>query len=438
MNLISKKSVSFFLVFVLYLSMLLISIIKPPFQSPDEFEHYKRTISLMDGQFLQSVQPETNKSGVFISNDYLLFISKYSHLPFNVENKINYNWSGGPFLTNNAELIFTPSPGTGPYAPILYGFQGSVNMIIEYFSGDLLLNYKYVSFANATLFFIILIWMVHSQSINILPILFVTSAPLFMFQIVSWSLDSIFFSITVIVIYLLLLNKFTSGLLMVTTIVAAAKISFITIFLPLFFNMKTKLHIFLFFIGVFFVAAWTLYAAVNNPGLGDVGLGRNLHNFNQDPVGVVGFLLSEIFNFSRIFGQLKMSVGSLGWLDYATNNMITSWYHFLFIALCLFCFSSIFMRGTNQKSILIAAILMWPLINVLVGIFTTDLSNHKFGLIGIQGRYFYPVLIIFSLWLGFNYKKSIDSHHFKLSLICILTIIYSCYSTVFSTIERYY
>ena len=434
----SEKKYEFLLVFILYISMVIISIIKPPFQSPDEFEHYKRTVSFLNGQLTQSTSSENSVSGVYISSKHLEFISQYSHLPFKQQNKLDSIWLEGPKITEEAAILFTPSPGTGPYAPLLYGFQGVVNKILESFSSDLFINYKLTTLANITLFFIVMLWVTKSNSISILPLIIVTSAPLFMFQIGSWSLDSIYFTATIAFVFLMLLNKFFNLLIILATIITTAKISFITVFLPIVIAHKTRRQLYIIIIGLLSVVFWTLFAVLSNPSFGNAGIKKNISAFIDAPLSVFWFLTTEIINFSRIKGQLRMSIGHMGWLDYQVNPILINCFLILFLTICVVCIYSIFLRKCQHKLLLWAGILMWPLVNLIVGIFTTDFSNHKFGLMGIQGRYFYPILIIFSMWIGLYHKKIIDIYHKYIVFTCFLMIFVSCFFTIQATFVRYY
>jgi uncharacterized membrane protein len=434
----TRKKYEFLLIFILYVSIVIISVIKPPFQSPDEFEHYKRTVSLLNGQLIQTTLSNNGISGVYLSSDHLEFISKYTHLPFKQQNKLDGIWLDGPKISKEAEMLFTPSPGTGPYAPILYGFQGGVNKLLEFLSGDLFLNYKLTSFANITLFFIVMLWVAKSDTVSILPLVIVTSAPLYMFQIGSWSLDSIFFTATIAFIFIMLTNKFWNLLVILATIISTAKISFITTFLPLVFSLKTKQQLFLIILGLLSILFWIVFAVYSNPSFGNFGIKKNFAAFLDDPFTVFWFLVTEIINFSRIKSQLRMSIGHMGWLDYQVNSLLINWFLILFLAFCVICIYSLFLKNMKHKSLLWAAILMWPLVNFIVGVFTTDFSNQRLGLMGIQGRYFYPILIIFSMWIGVYYKKTIDEHHKCLAFICFITVFSSCFLTVQSTLSRYY
>lgn len=426
------------LLIMLYISMLAIAIIKPPFQSPDEFDHYKKSISVANGQWLQQ-SSKNGVSGVFLKEYYLDFMDKFKHLPFTPNAKMEKVWVKGYSLEETTDLKFTESPGTGPYAPILYLMQGYLHGALEMLNSDLFINYKIIVGLNLLLFFIVSTNVYLSSNISIMPLLFVMSAPLFMFQIGSWSIDSIYFSLTILLCNFLIQRKYIGFVSLLIPIIASSRIAFAVFYLPLLFIEKKKIYYFsLILIGVGSLLFWVIFAVRDNPNLGSTGVEVNFINFTKDPMTTLKFLINEIINFGRIIGQFKMAIGQLGWLDYSVSESLKNWYLVIWIAFCLICAFNLFDKKCNHKSLILSGMLMWPVVNIIVGIYTTDFSVTKFGIMGIQGRYFYPSLITFALYLGYRYQSDIERYYRFIWTILFFTISLSSVSTITATFTRYY
>ena len=109
----------------LFLACFLSSVIIPPFQSPDEFDHVKRAYLLTQGRIVLE-SPEGKSSGGMIDTGLLAYMRSYGNVPFAPERKLSAD------EIDEAKIIrwagtkeFSTAPGTGYYFPLIYAPQAT-------------------------------------------------------------------------------------------------------------------------------------------------------------------------------------------------------------------------------------------------------------------------------------------------------------------------
>ena len=116
---LNKKKFAYSIWLILFLSTILIASIQPPFQTPDEFNHLKRSYLLSEGKV--SFDTKDLKTGGNIDSGLLSFMNLYQDIPYHYEIKNEKNLlkkSSKIFWSNQNE--FSPFPNTAIYFPLIY------------------------------------------------------------------------------------------------------------------------------------------------------------------------------------------------------------------------------------------------------------------------------------------------------------------------------
>jgi len=181
---------------------LALSIIIPPFMSPDEVDHVKRAYWLSEGNFLLDTPPGQSSGGLvdsglldYMNGYYLTFMKDRQHkvTTEDLQNADSKRWSG--------ISEFTPAPGTGYYFPAIYLPQAMALTLGKHLNLSIDTSYKLARLlalltSIALLLFALSIYETSPLALALLAL------PMTIFQFSSASLDGISNSLAVLAISL--------------------------------------------------------------------------------------------------------------------------------------------------------------------------------------------------------------------------------------------
>lgn len=431
--------------FIFTLVVLVVSMLTPPFQSPDEPVHLSRAYSVATGQIIL-------KGGqVDIDKNLVQFKNLNENIRFHYDQKRtkeqeiqlrSIKWSN----ENMSEGI----AGSAVYLPILYLPQGIGLLLGKLFNLSI-----YHSYELAKLFSLIscifLIW-ISSKFYPIPALAYIFIAmPMSIFQISSSSPDGLSFSISFLIgsiLIKILENKVFDKKLIY--ILAISLVSLVTIRINLF---PIFLLIFLIFIqskevnenkGMFVILlsfllslGWIILAyktiMIDSNGSG---------NFNQSGMTATDkilyflshkkeffmFFVNTFLNEKEMSWQYKHFIGVLGWSD----THLEKWMYY-YLTIIIFIISALTIKLNRICKDIFPFVIFFIVILFTFFILLvtwTDLSSPI--IVGVQGRYFIPFAIILA------YLSFIAKRNNALNYLILLFLISSSLFTINSLIYRYY
>ena len=431
--------------FIFTLVVLVVSMLTPPFQSPDEPVHLSRAYSVATGQIIL-------KGGqVDIDKNLVQFKNLNENIRFHYDQKRtkeqeiqlrSIKWSN----ENMSEGI----AGSAVYLPILYVPQGIGLLLGKLFNLSI-----YHSYELAKLFSLIscifLIW-ISSKFYPITALAYIFIAmPMSIFQISSSSPDGLSFSISFLIgsiLIKILENKVFDKKLIY--ILAISLVSLVTIRINLF---PIFLLIFLIFIqskevnenkGMFVILlsfllslGWIILAyktiMIDSNGSG---------NFNQSGMTATDkilyflshkkeffmFFVNTFLNEKEMSWQYKHFIGVLGWSD----THLEKWMYY-YLTIIIFIISALTIKLNRICKDIFPFVIFFIVILFTFFILLvtwTDLSSPI--IVGVQGRYFIPFAIILA------YLSFIAKRNNALNYLILLFLISSSLFTINSLIYRYY
>lgn len=450
------------LALVFGLSMVFIT---PPFQVPDEFNHFFRAFQVSEGTLVST--KKDNRLGGILPKSLPMTMSPYHAIPFHPENKQHtkniINFLNLPL--NTEDRVFVDFPNTALYSPIPYIPQSLGIIVGKSLQASPLILVYLGRLANLFLWIILI-----SVAIKITPIykwLFMILAltPMSLFQASSLSADCFTNAVAFLTISMFLYYAFDNAkiinntdlykLLMVTLLLALSKNVYILIIVLYLLIPKekigsTKKYYLLFILLILFnglaLAGWSMviqhlyipYDSYNT-------LTRDGQPLIQGvfPDKQFKFILSHFDWYFSVIGKSFWSqrdfivdtfIGRLGWLDTPMPQMYLSLTKVLFLFFAFFEIDKTV--AINLKNRLVLCLCFFGtifIISTYVYMSWTPVGN---GLISsIQGRYFIAVSpVFFSLF--YNNKFHIHDNYFGITGSIFVFISLSL--ALFLLIQRFY
>lgn len=421
--------------------VLVVSILTPPFQSPDEFKHFERAYTLSNGEFF------LDKTGSgFIDDNLVKFEKLYEEFPFkyNKKNSVeletearSLHWSVD---AQNISLVNTAVYFPAPYIPqslgILLGKMLDLSIYDSYRLSKLItifLSLSLVLLAN---------------KIYVIPPAgyFILSLPMTIFQISSTSPDGIIFALSYLLgaliakgvdksqgfnIYHFILACF------LFFIIATMKINMMPIIILLFmvctFNHLRCGYRFI-FLTVFSVFAWVLFAyssflSGENFSQGGISAAGKIRYYIDHKAEFIQMFLNTFGSIELMVSHLKQFLGVLGWLDTPLSNGKYAILLFLGVSILLISFCRGFFNYIMVVNflVLVSIILMTYFLLLITWTPVTENVIH-----GVQGRYFIPAAIIFI------YMMKLDGWKLDISKVIVLfSLLFSSIFTISALSYRY-
>jgi uncharacterized membrane protein len=432
--LINKRHVKIETLFLLLFPYFLImTFIFPPFQVPDEPYHFFKAYSIAESSNIFYLSNNINLPQNYNCLDY----SKFSIFDYvqDVDSIKQCNISSENISKNLSDYNFSDSSLLG------YVFTSIAIKLIDFFTNNPLIIFFFGRLFNMCVAFFILY-----KSIKITPkykFLFLSLAtmPMFLQQTCSYNYDStlnafllLFCAICIKFISEKEVISFKYYLLLFVSIlfITNIKMVYVPIFALLFLipkscfsnsDRKKILNIIILLLSAMaFAFLLNLFFKTNSFTSSNGQYGIML--FIKNPFG----FLIKIFNTFLLLWNfyLKGLFGYFGWFKYPIDDIFLCFYIFYFILLLFY--DNDLIKSKLRKSILLLSIFACTILIFLAMYILSTPVDYPYVL-GVQGRYFIPVLLPLFLLLSFK-KESIklDSNipKYIVNFICFMTIIYIC------------
>ena len=420
------------------LIVLVVSILTPPFQSPDEINHFNRAYGLSHFKIIP------NNGIVKIDKNLDEFEKLYSNFPFKYDTKntaeLQYKAKEFHWSVDNIE---SQIPNTAVYSPFSYAPQ-TIGIWIGKLLDLSIYNSYTLSKVLSMLTCLLLIYI--SNRIYTIPSMtyVIILFPMSLFQIGSTSPDGIAFCISILIGSLFAkafnkeekysVNKFVllnfCVLILLTTRINMLPVLILPFLVSLVREIKYKYIISI--ITSLIIFTWIFLSYKNI-----MGGGEYFHYGMSSSDKIIYYLLNplELFRmYMNTFTDLRMikeyitqTIGVLGWLDTPLSK--GSYY------LLIFIISIVLLLTYNRTELALVSMLL-VILTILLTFFILLISwtNISVPVIqGVQGRYFIPLLLIVS-FISFSVKSSSTD---KAYFFVILMMIASSYITFEALISRY-
>lgn len=179
------------------LSALLLSVLVPPFQSPDELDHVKRAYLLSRGQLLLETSPGEGSGGM-VDTGLLTYMSVFWHLPFKPEQKMT---AAGMLQSRSLQWTrqqtFSPAPGTGYYLPLAYLPQAAALAVGRHIGLSVDASYRAARLLSLLTALALVAW---ALRLHPLPpvVIGLLALPMTLFQLTSASLDGVSYALALL------------------------------------------------------------------------------------------------------------------------------------------------------------------------------------------------------------------------------------------------
>ncbi|WP_404811285.1 DUF2142 domain-containing protein [Actinobacillus pleuropneumoniae] len=421
--------------------VLVVSILTPPFQSPDEFAHFERAYTISNGQFFLDDKGNGN-----IDKNLTNFEHFYKAFPFKYEKKNtiqlehearNIHWANEE---HNISLVNTAVYFPIPYIPQAIGI--SIGRYLDFPIYDSYRLAKLMGILNC-----LILLFTANKIYPITPIgYFILSLPMVIFQISSTTPDGMVFSLSllfgcIVARGLNAENSFSIYYFMlicfVFFIISTMKINLFPMILLLILicnYRKLRCGYRFFLITLTFILGWLLFAyssflSGENFSQGGLGVGGKLKYYLEHKNEFLQIFINTFSSSELIGSHIKQFIGVLGWLD--TSFSYEKYLVLLFFGSMILLLS--LRKVIDNKNlffnifILISGILLTYFLLLLTWTPVTEQIIH-----GVQGRYFIPLV------LGFTSMLTIVGKKYQIANILVLiSLIYSGILTISAINYRY-
>jgi uncharacterized membrane protein len=442
---------------------LLTLIITPPFQSPDELNHFYRVGQISEGHI--AAVKENNRIGGYVPASFVRITEPFLRLRWNIHAKTSSEEIRKVFEVplNDSAKVFVDFPNTGMYSPVCYLPQVIVIAVLKYVGPGPLSLFYAARFAG------LLAWILGMFiAIRMLPFFrwaFVLLAllPMSVFVHTSLSADTVtnvlsFLTLAYILKLIYISEKISlksyALLCLLTILLASAKLVYTPLILLAVLIPKQKFGSrkayffsvgFLFAVALFVSFGWSRYMNSMylpyehyNPMYRDEtalikgsNIYEQMHYILDHGSYIIEVMLKSLHDSFTMY--FEGYIGVFGWLD----SKLPLWFIWLAYGVIFFCLviggKQTVQVSKTQRIIFVGSLLILCILILLSQHLTWDRVGAD--VIGtIQGRYFIPVFPLLAL-LFYNRRFSVPSLSafvvICFSLIALLFMIQILY-------ERYY
>lgn len=438
----------------------LFAFITPPFQVPDEVNHFYRAYQISEGNFVSIKQ--NGRVGGYVPESLVLFADTYKKLPYNSYSKVNneYIRNTKKIPLQADKVVFKDFPNSAYYSPVSYIPQSITIFVLRSFNCSPF-YLLYISRLLTLAFWIIVVYI----AIKIMPfqkwlLAFLALLPMSLSINSSISADVVtnglsFLFIACVLNVAFVRKKFSNkdllSLSILIVLLASAKLLYVVLVLlflliPVskFRSLKNYFFVFasILILGLgtsFFVkknidSIYTPYDKYNKEYVEYATIGQNA-DMSQQIDYIRNNKVLTINNFLRSFGNefqymTKSYIGILGWADTPLPIWLVCINYLGVFLLALFGF-----HGENSLTILQRIILIGvtglAIILIMLSQYLTWVPVGGDQVYPLQGRYFIPIFPL--IFLIFSNKKiRVPESSLKILFVTIVLV-----SGFFSTNKLY-
>lgn len=467
----SVRNVAFIFGLLLFASVFYLSVLIPPFQSPDEFNHVKRAYLLFKGYILlekpgqdisriklpQGFSLNENQLqqmiGGKIDTGLLEYMEYYETLSLNpaarfddkeFEKTQKVQWTG--------KELFSAAPGNGYYFPLIYAPQGAGLMLGRSLGLSVDASYRMARFFALSTSILIIVFSIRIYRPPYL-VAGLLVIPMTIFQLASASLDGIATALAMLCISIFMKMTVEKQsvrpewlylLAFSTFLVASSRTHLVTMILLLvasFIFTKDKKSLLAGLITFMLVAVW-MFIAVKTTTHGQILTGEStsalILHYISHPLLFFKILYSTLTNTDLLNFYLRSFIGILGWLDTHFSKQT----YIGITGLLLVCvFFSLSWQKSRDEWLASGLLIATSLVSVLLIFFAllvTWTRPEALVVEGIQGRYFLTPAMLLAYALGNGRQTTSRLFHFSGMLLVIMLLVYSLYSSSILIMSRYY
>lgn len=393
---------------VVFFVVQLISVFIPPFQSPDEPEHIERAYLLSKGEvFLGS---RNGITGGDIDTGLLAYINSFRNIPFQYDQKINASTlRSSDQLAWSGKRQFSGLPDTAAYFPLPYLPQ-ALALAAGARLGLTVGETYFLARASSLLATLALLWLasVWYPAPPIVVLLFVT--PMTLFQLASPCLDPVAFGLCALAAALFMRGSegrfsFDTPLQLILTgctlLLAVSRTNLVPmILLPAALHAKSRSRCLLGMSAVSLCLAvgWISFVLVTVKGIAPVnviGVGPVAKYYVSNPTLLLKLFIHTFDNAKVLKLYWYMFVGVLGHSDTPLDSGV---YYVFGVLLLMLAGISLKRRKESLLEfctvcLFSCAALSMLLVFLIGSLLWTPIPGDV--IVGIQGRYFTPILILF-------------------------------------------
>jgi len=427
----------------------------PPFQVPDEYEHYYKSWDISNGHLI----PEKigNKAGVSVPESVKIMTDniyqKWKYYILNNQSMDMRYLLNLPLKSSNNTFVDISKYAVVTYSPLPYLASGLSIALGKLFDLSPLILMYLGRFGNLLLWLFIVFLAIKITPVFKWGFLAIALMPMTLFQAASLSADSIAISLSFISIAIFLklalddsikqiTSKHIAIIVLITLLLGLAKMPYIMLILLFFlipskkFEGRTKMFkIFglMFLLGVLVIAFWNfmvngLYMPLD-PG---ISIQDQLIYILHYPIDFIQTLLNTS---SQYAGELPfIVVGNWAYANSPIPNLIYYMYFFIILLVAAFDKGSFKINLKQRYTILGVFLLITGTIFVLEYLTWTYTGAPVIH--GIQGRYLIPVLPL--LFLTLYEKNERTKNRLLVELMLSLLIILILSKVVLIFINYYY
>ena len=448
----SGAAASLWMLALIVLSSLLLSVLVPPLQSPDEPDHLKRAYVLSRGHLLLQAPPG-NASGGAVDTGLQAYLDAFWVLPFKPEQKVtgallerarSLRWSG--------EESFSPAPGTGYYLPLGYLPQAVALAVGRHAGLSIDASYR-----AARLLSLATVLALAGLAMRLFPMppvaIGLLALPMTLFQLSSATLDAVSYALTLLALACFLHASrarvatrpgvpiaFSVAVFIVITC-RVHLFPLVLLFVPL-WRMTGRRAVAWAGLAVCALGlawtAWAMHATVDTRVTVGAPPDTILLHYLANPGALPAVLADTLAKYRGIY--VDTFLGRLGWLDAGFSARQYTW---LGWGLVLLAAGSIgpFWRWRGSEigwRLLLLACSAASALLVFVAMLVAWNPHPARVVEGVQGRYFWAPVLMACLALAPSAEAAGRLHRSALVGAQVVFIAFSVYSTAGLLLARYW
>lgn len=402
-SLVDKNRNTVLIGWLFFISVIL-TLLVPSFQAPDEINHFGRALGLADGQFFAkggTIEVDSTFTQIFSMQSEFNFQYDFKNTRVLQHHLENLPWSHQTNLLN--------LPNTAVYFPLVYVPQAIGVLIAKLFGSSPYTTYQAARLSTIVISFLLLLCANHIRTIPPLVIMLL-GLPMSLFLTASTSPDGVSLALTTLAAALFLKiyhQQSQEGHLKTACLLAVVIFAIITArintfpilllfpFLALYRKLSVKQAAAVFSTTFLLALSWVVYAFKSIVADGDffvnsgMTAGQKAAYYLQNPSSLVKIFADTLFHPDVNHGYWTQFIGVLGWLD----TPLVRGYYFIFSALLVV---GMIIYYNKDKGLLVLSIFFLLIINLLTHfILLVSWTNlNDLTIQGVQGRYFIPIFIL--------------------------------------------
>lgn len=445
----ARKSKNAVFIALIFFAVQIMSLLTPPFQSPDEYAHVHRAYLLSKGDVFLGRYEAGNATGGKIDTGLLEYMSAFTDLSyaggvFNRQNESMLNdskkvrWSG--------ERTIVALPNTATYFPLAYLPQALAIYVGEHV-GLSVHNSYFLARQFAIFTAVGVLWAAMTLCPVPLSVLALFAMPMALMQFASASLDGVAFALTAYVaagfwrmmgvgfkreqlaFWLFIFAAFA----LITTRVNLLPFTFLP--LVIFYKRRNFYTLAGFLVLVVASLAWVAFTVRTVHGVTPLTFSDNLIYELVHPVFTVKTIF-ELLPLDFFIFEVRMFIGVVGWHFIQLRPFE---YLLVAVVILLVVASESWSKPRRWTSIRAWALIFFALASsamiLMIFLATNPLETPSLG--GLQGRYFIPPAIFFLF--AFAAEKPVSSRiRFAREVALYALLVVSTLSTAFVLLDRYW